>query len=393
MKKRLITLIAIGALIGAVQTGTAQDTAAYLVMIANQGTQISNQVQTLMRMDTHITQLTGQFEHLKESALGQIGAIADPIADLVAVPTDLLNTTRDWHSDFTGQAGSLIDALTGLSAGTSLSESWRDVLETADTVTEADIRNIYQGGGADEAVRTFERRRDYADRSVVLAHAQADAAASLAATAVETQDKIDTVAGENNVSTTALQQAVLAGNHSQGQLPNALDRNWPHAGRLGRNRRRRYAYFRRKRNAAGRSRRNGWPIVPLSKRSGPRSERTWPHGPTNGLNPCMAAIDSRPSLTGIDDDPGADAAVRSRHPGRSGRGSGPRDRCIRHHGSGGAGGRAANPHGRFRPVAGARGNSGRLDRIAGRFYRRLPPVGRGSCRHRPLVSVGDAHLL
>ena len=222
MKKRLITLIAIGALIGAVQTGTAQDTAAYLVMIVNQGTQISNQVQTLMRMDTHITQLTGQFEHLKESALGQIGAIADPIADLVAVPTDLLNTTRDWHSDFTGQAGSLIDALTGLSAGTSLSESWRDVLETADTVTEADIRNIYQGGGADDAVRTFERRRDYADRSVVLAHAQADAAASLAATAVETQDKIDTVAGENNVSTTALQQAVLAGNLSQGQLLTAL---------------------------------------------------------------------------------------------------------------------------------------------------------------------------
>ena len=221
MKKRLITLIAIGALIGAVQSGTAQDTAAYLVMIVNQGTQISNQVQALMRMDTHITQLTGQFEHLRDSALGQIGAIADPIADLVAVPTDLLNTARDWHSDFTGQAGSLIDALTGLSNGTSLSESWRDVLETADTVTEADIRNVYQSG-ADDVVRTFERRRNYADRSVVLAHARADAAASLAATAVETQEKIDTVAGENNVSTTALQQAVLAGNLSQGQLLAAL---------------------------------------------------------------------------------------------------------------------------------------------------------------------------
>ena len=167
MKKRLITLIAIGALIGAVQTGTAQDTAAYLVMIVNQGTQISNQVQALMRMDTHITQLTGQFEHLRDSALGQIGAIADPIADLVAVPTDLLNTARDWHSDFTGDAGSLIDALTELGAGTSLSESWRDVLETADTVTEADIRNVYQSG-ADDVVRTFERRRNYADRSVVL---------------------------------------------------------------------------------------------------------------------------------------------------------------------------------------------------------------------------------
>ena len=46
-------------------------------------------------MTAHIDQLTGQFEHLKESALGQIGAITDPIADLVAVPTDLLNTTRD----------------------------------------------------------------------------------------------------------------------------------------------------------------------------------------------------------------------------------------------------------------------------------------------------------
>ena len=221
MKKRLITLIAIGALIGAVQSGTAQDTAAYLVMIVNQGTQISNQVQALMRMDTHITQLTGQFEHLRASALGQIGAIADPIADLVAVPTDLLHTARDWHSDFTGQAGSLIEALTELGNGTSLSESWRDVLETADTVTEADIRNVYQSG-ADDVVQTFERRRNYADRSVVLAHARADAAASLAATAVETQEKIDTVAGENNVSTTALQQAVLAGNLSQGQLLAAL---------------------------------------------------------------------------------------------------------------------------------------------------------------------------
>ena len=223
MKKTLIVLIAIGAfgLLGAVRRGTAQDSIHYLVMIANQGTQISNQVQALTRMDSHIAQLTGQFQHLKDAALGQIGAITDPITDLIAVPTDLLNTARDWHSDFTGEAGSLIDALTELDDGTSLSESWRDLLEASDTVTEADIRNIYQGG-ADAAVATFERQRDYADRSVVLAHARADAAASLAATAAEVQDKIDTVAGENNVSATALQQAILAGNLSQGQLLAAL---------------------------------------------------------------------------------------------------------------------------------------------------------------------------
>ena len=226
MKKIFVVLIAFGAfwLPGVVRRGTAQDSLQYILMIVNQGTQITNQGLALARMDTHIGQLTGQFEHLKESALGQIGAITDPIADLIAVPTDLLNTARDWHSDFTGQASSLIDALTELDDGTSLSESWRDVLQEADTVRAADIRDIYQSNStaADSAVATFERQRDHADRSVVLAHARADAAASLAATAAEVQDKIDTVAGENNVSDTALQQAILAGNLSQGQLLAAM---------------------------------------------------------------------------------------------------------------------------------------------------------------------------
>ena len=226
MKKIFVVLIAFGAfwLPGVVRRGTAQDSLQYILMIVNQGTQITSQGLALARMDTHIGQLTGQFEHLKESALGQIGAITDPIADLIAVPTDLLNTARDWHSDFTGQASSLIDALTELDDGTSLSESWRDVLQEADTVSAADIRNIYQSNSnaADAAVATFERQRDHADRSVVLAHARADAAASLAATAAEVQDKIDTVAGENNVSDTALQQAILAGNLSQGQLLAAM---------------------------------------------------------------------------------------------------------------------------------------------------------------------------
>ena len=224
MNKTLIAFIAVVALISAVRSGTAQDSAAYLVMIANQGTQISNQVQALTRMTRHINQLTGQFEHLKQSALGQIGAIAIPITELIAVPTDLLHSARDWHSDFTGPVADMVTAVTALSGGTSFSESWRDVLQQADTVSAADIRNIYQVGphAADAAAATFERQRDYADRSVVLSHARADAAASLAATAAEVQDKIDTVAGENNVSDTALQQAVLAGNLSQGQLLAAM---------------------------------------------------------------------------------------------------------------------------------------------------------------------------
>ena len=223
MKKTLFALTAIAAfcLSGLIRSGTAQDSVPLWIMVANQATQISNQVTALTNMTDHINQLTGQFEHLKQSALGQIGAIADPIAELVALPNDLLDTARDWQSDFTGDAGDLIDAFTDLDNGTPLSESWRDVLQAADTVTEADIRNIYQTG-ADDAVGAFERRRDYADRGVVLAHARSDAAASLAATAAEVQEKIDAVAAENNVSDTALQQAALAGNLSQGQLLAAL---------------------------------------------------------------------------------------------------------------------------------------------------------------------------
>ena len=227
MKKHIcvLILVAILCLSVIVRNVTAQGgVAAYLVMIANQGTQISNQVQALTRMDNHIAQLTGQFQHLRDSALGQIGAITDPIADLVAAPTQLLNTTRNWHSDFTGPAGDMVTAITDLVDGTSFSDSWQNVLQQADTVSVADIGNIYQSdpSAAAAAIATYQRQRDYADRRLVLAHARSDAAAALAATAKETQEKIDSVAGANNVSSTALQQAILTGNLSQGQLSASL---------------------------------------------------------------------------------------------------------------------------------------------------------------------------
>ena len=76
-----------------------------------------------------------------------MGAITDPMADLVAVPTDWLSTARDWHSDFTGQAGDMVGSIRDLADnGESFSRSWRNVLQEADTVTGADIRNIYQSG-------------------------------------------------------------------------------------------------------------------------------------------------------------------------------------------------------------------------------------------------------
>ena len=119
--------------------------------------------------------------------LNMIGAFKDSYQQLLAAPTDLLNTPVPLPD-------------------------WRDVLQAADTVTAADIRNIYQSGpnGADAAVATFERRRDYADRSVVLSHAQADAAAALTATLDEAEAAVADLEAHNSVTRTGLGQTQLA---------------------------------------------------------------------------------------------------------------------------------------------------------------------------------------
>ena len=151
---------------------------------------------------------------------------------LLAAPTDLLNTTRDWHSDFTGPAGDMVTSLGDLTAnGESFSRSWRDVLGAADTVTEADIRNVYPGS-ADRAVAVFQRRRDYADRSLEYAGARADAGADLVAVHQATTaalgrigERIDTDpdTGGPNRSSAALTEGDVLGSLARNPHP---DRNW-----------------------------------------------------------------------------------------------------------------------------------------------------------------------
>ena len=136
------------------------------IMHGNQRAMIANQLEQLRQLVEQLQTARSQLTHVTDSVQGLVGPIADPMADLVAAPTDLLNTTRDWHSDFTGPAGDMVTSLRDLTAnGESFSRSWRDVLQAADTVTEADIRNVYPGS-ADRAVAVFQRRRDYADRSL-----------------------------------------------------------------------------------------------------------------------------------------------------------------------------------------------------------------------------------
>ena len=151
-------------------------------MHGNQRAMIANQVRELEKLVAQLETARSQLTQARDGAQGLVGAIADPIADLVAVPTDLLDTARDWHSDFTGQAGNMVGSIRDLANnGESFSRSWRDVLQEADTVTEADIRNIYQSGphAADAAVATFERHRAEGNRRLEYAGARADAGADL----------------------------------------------------------------------------------------------------------------------------------------------------------------------------------------------------------------------
>ena len=199
--------------------------AAYLVMISNQGTQISNQVQQIRTMQNQITQAVASLQQYRDAALGQIGAIAAPLRDMMAVPSTLLNAPRLWQNDFTtGRAADMVGTLNDFRAGTSLTDGWRTILALADTVSEADILAVYPQDPAagQRAAEAFRRRREAADRRVVLANTRADAAAALAEVVTDAETKTDGIATRNNVGATALQQAILAGTLTEGQLVAAM---------------------------------------------------------------------------------------------------------------------------------------------------------------------------
>ena len=192
MKKRVITWALVFALAAAVPAfgifgiPSPEDPLIWFVlrpmMHGNQRAIIANQVQELQKLVEQLQTAQTQLTQVRDGAQGLVGAITDPMADLVAAPTDLLNTARDWHADFTGPAGDMVGSVRDFANnGESFSRSWRDVLQASDTVTEADIRNVYQSGphAADAAVATFERQRVEGARRLEYAGARADAGADL----------------------------------------------------------------------------------------------------------------------------------------------------------------------------------------------------------------------
>ena len=185
-----------------------------------QTAEIANQVQELANRITRYTTLLNQFSSLDCSAQGMAaGAEATPV-DEAALACDTLNMIGAFKDSYQ----QLLAAPTNLLNTPIPLPDWRDVLQQADTVTEADIRNVYQRrpNAADTAAATFARQRDYADRRMVLAHAESDAAAALTATLDEAERVVADLESRNSVTRTGLRQTQAAATLTRARLIVAL---------------------------------------------------------------------------------------------------------------------------------------------------------------------------
>ena len=188
------------------------------IMRRNQDTQIGNQARELREMVTALQTATGQLTQVRAMAQGQIGAIAAPVRNMIAVGSTLLDGARGWQNDFTtGRAAEMVRTMNDFRAGTSLTDGWRTILVAADTVSEADILAVYTQDPAAgrRDVEAFRRRRAAADAGLERTAARDVAAADIQALRAATAGTIETVServdsdpttGGPNISGTALEE-------------------------------------------------------------------------------------------------------------------------------------------------------------------------------------------
>ena len=83
-----------------------------VTIIANQGIQIGHAVTGLRRATEQFNKLKQQYDHLREQALGEIGALTSPLTEIAALPGQLVGAGLTWRDDFTHtDAAGLVDAL------------------------------------------------------------------------------------------------------------------------------------------------------------------------------------------------------------------------------------------------------------------------------------------
>ena len=170
-------------------------------MIGNQITQISNDIVAKITFDGQLTEMIGQAAHLKEQALGTIGALTDPFTELASIPTKFIGLGLSWKNDFTGIPRGIASSIENMGEnGKSFRESWKDRLTAADTVSETDILNLFQGSRAAvsaRASRSYLAEREDSDKRLVLAHSTSEVAANLIEAAKRCCEIVQKIAGKH----------------------------------------------------------------------------------------------------------------------------------------------------------------------------------------------------
>ena len=198
-----------------------------VTIIANQGIQIAHSVTQISRITEQMTEIKNQYEHLKDEALGQVGALTSPFTDLAALPGTFVSDGLAWRSDYAGtDTAGLIDALDLFSAsGTTMTDYWRGRLDAAPVVTEADVIAEYSTlpvSLADRAAANYRRLRDEGDQRTALSHTVNTAASSATTTVQSARASYAELRAQTNTSGTALQQAQVAGTITSGEVTAAL---------------------------------------------------------------------------------------------------------------------------------------------------------------------------
>ena len=213
----IVTLTPAHAVFGSILAGIQR-----ALMIGNQITQISNDIVAKITFDGQLTEMIGQAAHLKEQALGTIGALTDPFTELASIPTKFIGLGLSWKNDFTGIPRGIASSIENMGEnGKSFRESWKDRLTAADTVSETDILNLFQGSRAAvsaRASRSYLAEREDSDKRLVLAHSTSEVAANLIEAAKDAVKSYKKLRENTNVSNTALAQSQITGAVTQGHL-------------------------------------------------------------------------------------------------------------------------------------------------------------------------------
>ena len=195
-------------------------------MIVNQGVQIYKDTMAKITFDGQLTEMIDQAQHLKEQALGAVGALTDPFTELASAPTQFIGIGLSWKNDFTGIAQDIASNVEHMGdSGKSFRESWSQRLTAADTVSETDILNLFQNTPPEIAARAsrgFLAAREEGEKRLVLSHTMSDTASNLMVAAKDAVESYKGLQNNTNVSNTALAQSQIAGTVTQGNLTAAM---------------------------------------------------------------------------------------------------------------------------------------------------------------------------